>query len=93
MKIKKWLRDGNCGLAAPENDINSTDDLLDAAGHLLDDACSHDIVGEVLFEGEDGKTYAGTVEFVIAEAAPAYVGAVLPENEEEGNTRGCVCTS
>lgn len=37
--------------------------------------------GEVVFEGEGGKVYVGTVEFMIGEANPDYVAAVL--NEEK----------
>ncbi len=81
MKIKKWLRDGNEGFAA--QGLDDTDDILCAAGRLLDHACSHDIVGEVLFRGEDGKYYVGTVEFVIAEANPEYVKDVLEEIKDE----------
>lgn len=80
MKITKWIRDGQDVLSA--QGIDTTEDLKVAAGRCLDKACSHDIVGEVLFEGEDGKTYVGTVEFVITEAAPDYVAEVLANNEE-----------
>lgn len=80
MKIVKWIRDGNdlntCGL---EDD----DDLLDAAGRALDKACSWDIMGEVLFLADDGKYYAGCVEFMITEANPDYVKDCLDEDEEE----------
>ena len=77
MKIKRWSRDGNEEFEG--QGLDDTEDILCAAGRLLDDACSHEIVGEVLFEGEDGKFYKGTVEFVIAEADPDYVREVLDE--------------
>ena len=77
MKIKRWIRDGNEEFE--KQGFNDTEDILCAAGCLMDHACSHEIVGEVLFEGEDGKFYTGTVEFVIAEADPDYARGVLDE--------------
>jgi len=77
VSIKRWIRDGHDGLAA--QDIDTTALLLEAAGRRLDKACSHDIMGEILFEAEDGKTYVGCVEFMITEANPEYVKDVLVE--------------
>ena len=77
MKVKNWIRDGNERFEA--QGLDDTEDILCAAGCLMDHAYSHEIVGEVLFEGEDGKFYKGTVEFVIAEADPDYVREVLDE--------------
>jgi hypothetical protein len=75
VKIKRWLRDGIEGLA---KDCCDTNDLLDRAGRALDAlACSHDLMGEILFEGEDGVIYTGDVEFIISKATPAYVEAVM----------------
>ena len=78
MKIKRWIRDGNEEFE--KQGFDDTEDILCAAGRLLDNAYSHEIVGEVLFEGEDGKFYTGTVEFVIAEADPEYVKEALDED-------------
>jgi len=85
MRIKRWIRDGgSCESNGFNSDGITTDDqLLSVAGRLLDKACSHEIVGEVLFEGEDGKMYVGTVEFIISEANPDYVKDVLEQIEEE----------
>ncbi len=80
IKIKRWIRDGHEGFEGQE--MEDTEDLLEAAGRLLDKACSHDIVGEVLFEGEDGKFYVGCVEFCIDEANPDYVREALEEEED-----------
>jgi len=77
MNIKRWIRDGNEEFE--KQGLDDMEDILCAAGRLLDDADSHEIVGEVLFEGEDGKFYTGTVEFVIAEADPEYVKEALDE--------------
>jgi hypothetical protein len=68
MKIKKWLI---CPRGFEDNE--TTEEILKGAGRSLDQAYSHDIVGECIFEGEDGKMYVGTVEFVISEANPDYV--------------------
>lgn len=78
LKVKRWLRNG-------EVDPNCTtqDEIIASCGNLLDHACSHDILGEVLFEATDGKVYVVTVEAVIAEANPTYVRDVLKEIEEE----------
>ena len=80
MKIKKWLRDGNDGYLGKE--VNDTNELLRRAGRALDQHYSHEIMGEILFEGEDGKMYVGCVEFIISEANPDYAKEVLEEDEE-----------
>lgn len=79
MKIKKWIRTGELDPC-----IEDTDGIIEAAGAKLDRVCSHDILGEVMFEGDDGKHYVVTVEAVIAEANPSYVKEVLEELKEEG---------
>ena len=77
IKIKKWLKDGNEGLS----DLKNTQHLIEAAGASLDACNASDIMGEILFQGEDGKYYVGTVEFVISRANPAYVKEVLAEQQ------------
>lgn len=77
VKIKKWLKNGNEGLR-----VRDTRKVLEAAGNALDGACASDIMGEILFQGEDGKYYVGTVEFIIQRANPAYVKEVLAEQAE-----------
>jgi hypothetical protein len=76
MKIKRWIKAGNDGL-----DCKTEEELLEVAGGALDSAYSHEIMGEVLFEGEDGKMYVGCVEFMITEASPKYVKEALEEEE------------
>lgn len=78
LKIKKWLRSGVDGV-----DCGDTDDLLDSAARALDKAYSHEIMGEILFEAEDGKIYCGCVEFHISEANPEYVKDALSEGSDE----------
>ena len=81
LKIKRWIRDGNEGLSA--QGIDTQELLLESAGGALDSACSHDIMGEILFEGDDGKFYVGCVEFSIAEANPDVVKEALEEEADE----------
>jgi len=80
MRIERWIRDGHEGFESQK--IEDTEELLEATGRLLDRAYSHDIAGEILFEGIDGKFYAGTVEFCIDEANPEYVKEALEEEED-----------
>lgn len=77
-RIKKWIRTGELD----ENDLPMTvKGLLEDAGAALDSAYSHEIMGEILFEGEDGRVYVGSVEFVVVEANPDYVKAIEEEDE------------
>ena len=76
MKIKRWILAGE----VPESD--TTEELLQDAGRCLDKVNSFEIVGSILFEGEDGKYYVGEVEFVISEANPDYVKMCLEEEQE-----------
>jgi hypothetical protein len=78
MKIKRWISTGHLG----EEPV-SEEDLLEQAGRLLDKSCSHEICGEVAFEGEDGKIYVGTVEFCIAEAADWYAKELQEDQCEQ----------
>ena len=79
MPIKRFLRTGELDEADLPGNIAA---LLDDAGQLLDSSFSHDICGEVVFEGEDGKIYVGTVEFSIAEINPKYLADLLKEDED-----------
>jgi hypothetical protein len=79
MKILKWIRDGHHGVS----DCEDLDELLDAAGRAMDKAYAQDIMGDIIFLGEDGKAYVGTVNFVVSEADPGYLEAVLDEEELE----------
>jgi hypothetical protein len=90
VEIKRWIRDGINGDLS--STCETTEALLETAGRLLDRAYSHEIVGEVLFEGEDGKIYVGTVEFCIGEANPDYVKEVVSEEDsgEAGDSDGSV---
>jgi hypothetical protein len=76
LKVKRWIYSG-------ELDKSSRDkaSILDNCGSLLDKSCSHEILGEVVFEGDDEKFYVITVEAVIAEGNPDYIKSVLEEEE------------
>ncbi|MBW3601008.1 MAG: hypothetical protein KY475_27545 [Planctomycetes bacterium] len=72
-RIKRFLRHGEIDI----QEVETTDDLLEQAGELLDSASSHEILGgDVLFEGEDGTIFVVTVEAVIDVADPDYVNDV-----------------
>lgn len=77
MKIKKWLRDGNG--ESLEDLCLHTEELIAVANRRMDKAYAQDIMGEVLFEGEDGKIYVGVTSFEIVEASPEYVKNVMEE--------------
>lgn len=77
MRIKQYISEGEiCGAEADNTQL-----LYEAAGQLLDDSCSHDICGEVMFLGEDRRFYKGTVEFVICECSPTEVVEALSTGE------------
>lgn len=78
MIIKKWLIDPEFN----KDECKTTNDLLNIAGRRLDKAYACDIVGDCVFEGEDGKNYVGTVEFVIEEADPDYIKSLLDDGGE-----------
>lgn len=82
-KIKNWLADGNCNLE--EQGIETVEELLEAAGRLMDKAYAQDIVGHVIFEGEDGKFYKGTIQFVLDEMDDDEVKEAKDQFGEEGD--------
>ena len=77
MKIKKWIRTGELDPC-----ITDSEGIIEAAGAALDKNCAYDILGEVMFEADDGKYYVVNVEASILEANPEYVKQVLEEDEE-----------
>jgi hypothetical protein len=78
--IKRFIRRGEL---PTESLPATTDDLLEAAGDLLDRASSHEILGEILFECQDGVIYVMTVEAVIGAANPECVKAIEAELADE----------
>jgi hypothetical protein len=82
LKVRRLLKAGLFDAAS----VETVRDLYEQAGAMLDGACSWDICGECLFEGEDGRHYVGTVEFVVGPANPSYVRearAEIGDEEEE----------
>ena len=80
IKIKRMIAAGELW-----DDARDTDALLTSADIALDKACSYEILGRVLFEGEDGKFYTVTVEAVIGEASKLFVEDTLQEIKDEKN--------
>ena len=78
-KIKRFLRSGEICTEG----IEDIDDLLNHCGRMLDKAYSHDILGEVVFEDEDGKFYLAEVIAVISDPEPSYLKGILEEDEKE----------
>ena len=82
MNIKRFLTTGELDFPLPKN----TDELREQAGDLLDASCSWDIMGQVVFEGDDGKFYVATVEVDVTEAHPQFLKQVMEEIEENGES-------
>jgi len=80
LKIKRWICDGDS--LESSGSVHDTDSLLEAASDIMDSAETWEIMGEILFEAEDGKFYVGTVNFCIDEANPEYVNDVLAREQE-----------
>jgi hypothetical protein len=78
IKVKRWLKAGEL-----DPTIFEQDDILENCGNLLDASCSHEILGDVMFEGTDGKFYTITVEAVISEANPDFVKEALEDLKDE----------
>lgn len=80
VRVRQVLKTGELELADTDT---TTAHLLRAAGNCLDHACSHDIIGEVVFQGRDGQYYVMTVEATIGEINPEYLKQVRAELEED----------
>lgn len=77
LQIREWLAAEHLPI-----DIFTTNELYESAQEILDNACAYDILGSVLFVGEDGKYYTMTVEAVLDEASESFVKSVLQENAD-----------
>lgn len=75
LQIREWLAAEHLPI-----DIFTTNELYESAQEILDNACAYDILGSVLFVGEDGKYYTMTVEAVLDEASESFVKSVLQED-------------
>jgi hypothetical protein len=79
LTVKEVIRSGELEIEAG----HTLEEIVELACECLNAANSWDICGEVLFLGNDGKHYCGTVEFVVAPANPVYVSQALGENKDE----------
>ena len=59
--VQQWAKSGELPDEAPSN----LDDVLDQCGRLLDDSCSHEILGNPVFLGDDGHLYQIGVQAVV----------------------------
>lgn len=78
-RISQWIRiDDQLADLIDKEDL-TFQDLLNEAGGLLDEACSHEITGQCVFKADDERYYVGSVQFVISEANPDYVNDLIHE--------------
>jgi len=81
MKIKRFI-------LCPDDfnliDHPDTDAVLDSVSMLMDRACANEIIGGLVFEGEDGKFYTGDIEFNIREADQDRVKNILKDMDLNG---------
>ena len=77
LKIKRWIRTGELYGELPKD----TEDLIEAAGGILDSCESHEILGTLAFEAEDGQVYVMTVEAVIGKINPDYLKELQQEDD------------
>jgi len=69
-RVEKWVYSGE--LSSEVERVGVTfDEVLHAAGRVLDRNSACEMIGDVLFQGTDGQWYTLTVEAVIAVADPA----------------------
>jgi len=78
IKVKRFVSKGE--LDGTEKDSAA---ILDSCCNLLDNCESHEILGQVLFEGQDGKFYTVTVEAVIGPASKDFARQVMDEAAEK----------
>jgi hypothetical protein len=69
------------GMFNEPEEIGTIKQLLNDAGGMLDDACSHEITGTPIFRCADGKWYVGSVEFCVNPVAPDYLVQSLADGE------------
>lgn len=63
IQVEKWLSTGEFN-----GDEVDSEEILDTAGTLMDDNCTHEVLGgDVIFKGKDGKFYSVVLETRIEE--------------------------
>jgi hypothetical protein len=73
--VKKWIRSGELHTSS-----TTIKGVIEECGRALDRNCATDILGDVVFLGNDRKYYTITVEAVIQEANMEYVKDLISEN-------------
>jgi hypothetical protein len=81
LTVKEVIRSGELEISPG----HTREEIIELACECLNAANSWDICGEVLFLGNDGRHYVGTVEFVIAPGNPVYVQDALKSKADEGD--------
>lgn len=81
IKIEKWLLGGTEQIE--KQNIEDTDELLEAAGGYMDSNCVSDVMGTVLFVGESGQVFKGEIQFIIEAVDEAEARSLLAEHEED----------
>lgn len=79
LKIKRFLRSGD--LSEPES-IKDNHDLLETFSDVLDAIQTQDVLGEIIFEATDGKTYVMLLEPSFHEISPDYLAQIQDEDAE-----------
>lgn len=76
MTVKKWLRNGE---SAAFQDCNDIDDIFARAGRLMDKACTWEILGDVVFIGDNDVRYGIEILATVTEPFD------LPEDDESND--------
>jgi hypothetical protein len=86
IKVAEFIEKGE--LSGTEKD---SEEILATCADLLDDSCTHEIVGPVLFRDRDGRYYTVTVEAIVSRASKDFIKNTLAEKkaEAEGQVRSC----
>ena len=80
LRILKIISNGEL-----EENPKDTDSLLQDAGRALDKNNAHDIIGSVVFLGEDGNVYVASTEVVIDKANPDYINEMINDIVDQGD--------
>lgn len=83
LKIVEFIREGESVIDKESRDKLTTQDLINAAGRIMDRACTYDILGDVVFRCEDDRVYVMTIEAEIDLVNPDYLKKLREEDSEE----------
>jgi len=72
--VKKWINSGVIGkIFSQMTEVN----ILDICDTIIEDSCSREILGDVLFQATNGEYYTVKVEAVIHKVSKVYAGCVI----------------